>query len=211
METVKIPEPEQRAAYFVRKALLEFSFLNTQYGFTCALAESSAKGACVRYTSSSMYVEFFYDTYSCELDLRVGQISTDLAPSRENYTLGEVTKLADGHQGRYATATTLDQLDAAITEWAYQLREYGDTVLRGAPQAFSMLQEQSRNSRRQSMEGNRRRLAHGDAEKAWREKDYAEMIRLYDLIQEELSVTESKRLEYAKKRLEEGLQNSGLG
>jgi len=205
MKTVEIPQPEQRAAYFVRKALSEFSFLDTQYGFTCASAESNAKRACIRYESSSVYVEFLYDTYLYEFDLRVGQIGTDRALSGENYTLGEVTKLVGGHQGRYATATTFDQLDAAVTEWAYQLREYGDAVLRGASQAFDMLQKQSKNSRKQFIEGNRRRQAHYDAEKAWREKDYAKVVQLYALIQEELSVIESKRLEYAKKRLGYGL------
>lgn len=192
------PGPERAKLGFRGAVLSAFGFLENDYGFRCVKTEVTL----VRYESDRVFVNVYHGRGSYFMDVEIGPLSGN-PEMEERFSLRHVLKLAAALE---TTGYTEYQVSHAehVKEFVDKLAEltkiYAGDVLRGQPKVFEQLralQTSESDALTKSWHFNDIRR---QAEIAWRSKDYATLVKLFESIRADLSPSEVAKLEYAKKQ-----------
>lgn len=178
--------------FFKETVLLAFTFLVEPYSFDCTQANETA----VQYDSDFLSIAVCYDPYSAEVSLTFSRPRHDECP----YSLAELMELYGAEfewGGTFAQASTPQALQKVLHTFATALIHCGAALLNGDQETFKLLD----GKRRQSLVRATMDEARRNADTAWRERDYPELVRILKPIQAQLSLHEAGRLEYALKRV----------
>ena len=184
--------------HFVQKVRESFAFLADE-GFT----EIEELSTLTRYQDEVIYrngdigIVVFHEHYSYELGV-------DITVAGIRYYLSEILHASNPEAAlnyRGTTATTPEVLAAIIDKLSVLMQRYGIAALRSGPHFFSMLEERREQRQEEFALDVLESQLRPQAEDAFRRKDYAKAVELYDSIRARLSPAEIKKLAFAEKRL----------
>lgn len=198
------PRSDRWELGFKEAVLASFDFLR-KYGFSCVRAEPTF----VRYETSALlstknlFVNVYHGRGSYELGVEIGPRDRDQA----SLALPLIVEWASRKKGENLNqqtifqASTREGVQQFVPKLAELVQKYATLFLEGDPTAYqSAAQHVRRDSALCEKEIQLRRVRE-QAEAAWHDKDYAQVVGLYEPFQEDLSRSEGMRLEYAKKQV----------
>lgn len=192
------PRSNRTQLGFAEEVISNFCFLTQKYNFRLVKAEPTF----VRYESHNVFVNIYHGRASYELGFEVGQLID--APGQERaFSLSDIIDLLSASEETdyiLLQASTAERVKEYVSKLAAMVKKYAGAALQGDPQVFKRLSKiQLEKSNKLLKEWNLSEIRE-QAEKAWHEKDYALLAKLYDSIRGELSPAEAKKLEYAKRQ-----------
>ncbi len=179
---------------FIEAVRPQFSWLST-YGFHCVREESTF----VRYESNTSFLNIYHGRSSYEVDAEYGELSDS-----QSYPVYALIRLSDPKEAenyRSYTAITPDAVMAGVKKLSTILKKYAESFLNDAPNIFGKLAKQQKECAKELALEVLSKQVRPKAEEAFRNKNYVEAAKLYESIESELSTSECKKLEYARKHL----------
>ena len=194
----KEPGPKRAALEFRETTLSSFRFLEAM-GFRPV----EEKVTFVRYESSEIFVNVYHGQASYELGLEIGRLDE---PQTKLY-LEDVVAWAGAEKAEGFGQHTMFQVNSQVgvhefvPKIAALLKKYGLPLLRNDKEAFAAAKAlQSSRAKALTKEFNMRGVR-TKAEAAWRAKDYAQVVELYDPVRDDLTNVEAKKLAYAEQQV----------
>jgi hypothetical protein len=154
----------------------------------------------LRYETADVFVSIEWDARSGELELYVG-LQPKAGESRNAFALSDLLEMEKGGVGVRNTPFQVaeeSRLMPFLEQLATDARTYASSALAGDRMYFRRLGTYTDSRARTLMLDLDLRRVRAEAEKAWRERDLERVRRLYASIEEHLSGSEKKKLEYAK-------------
>jgi hypothetical protein len=179
---------------------ISFRFLVESFGFAVVTDETTY----LRFESDTVFVNIYHGRASYEVGVEIGELKRANNLPERSFTLGEIIAMTDYEKGsnfHFYQAATPELVQKFVSETAEIVKIYSRSALIGDKSFFEGLGKvRSRISREylKSMEMGRVRE---EAEVAWRQKNYEHVIELYDDVKDDLTASEIKKLEYAKRKL----------
>lgn len=181
---------------FVEAVEAAFSFLVEKFGFRLVGTEPPT---LVRYESGTAFLNVYHGRQSYEINVEVGSIAD---PAGRSYRLADVLGAIvglDDSRRTYFQASNREAVRRCVQQIADLVAKHYGPVVRGEADVFDRVAAHtSENSEAYTREVVQRPVREA-AEKAWHTKDYAKVQELYASIQDNLTLVEQKRLEYAER------------
>jgi hypothetical protein len=171
----------------------EFLFLVKDYYFKCTVAETTY----VRFESDRVFINIYHGRSSFEIGLEIGLLDRD-----EPYSLSELIHLGDSKEGnsyRNFMAGTPELVRRGITLLREKFEKYGIKALSGAAEFFSKLHHQGKQLEASFSNQMKVRHTRPKADEAFHQKNYKEVVRLYESMLNALTPAELKKLEYSRR------------
>lgn len=204
------PNPDRSQLRFEESVLSAFAFLTAPaYGFKCAASDVTL----VRYESANTFVNIYHGRSSYELGCEIGMLAgRDTAAlgheseedhPEEGFSIWEIARLegASGIDDRtFLQASTAERVEQLVPQLAQVVRTYASRALRGDTAYYASLRQARTTWFENYIADSRLERARADVAHAWQGKNYAEVVRLFEPLSDELTPAEYKKLEYARKR-----------
>jgi hypothetical protein len=184
---------------FAQTVNAEFSFLIHDYNMKCVRTEPTL----IRYESNCIFIEVYHESNSYELGIEVGLIPSSNERT-SSYGLGDVLETVLGKEHNLTTfyqSSTVDGVKQSVNDLAKIVRQYYGPLLSGDKDVFKQLELVSNQRSEELMRDRMAKSVREKAARAWENKDYKGLIELYQSIKPDLTVSELKKLEYARKQL----------
>ena len=184
---------------FNKCVLEKFDFLVSQYGFKCKQEDLYY----LRFESDTVFAEFHYDGQrSFEMDFSIGLLG-DLYDGKERpFYLGELVRFFDKEKKedyKLMQASTPEKIIGLVPKMASLVEVHAKDFLSGNKFSFKALsdfREKEFNKHALEIElKNIREAVH----KAWKQKDYVCVVKLYEPVKDHITESEYKKLEYSRK------------
>ena len=194
------PRSSSRAQLgFAESVNSEFSFLFGCYNMKCVISETTL----VRYESSRVFIEIFHEPNSYELGIEIGQLNVS---NKHNlsYGLEDVLEAVLGPKHNITTfyqSSNSEGVKQSVNDFAQTVKQYYRPFLTGDEDSFKKLEGVSIRRSEQLMKDRKLKRVREKATRAWENGDYKELVKLYESIKLDLTKAESKKLEYARKKL----------
>jgi hypothetical protein len=174
-----------------------FRFLQDEFAYE--LVYSSAH--CIEYRSVSLIGRVTYDPYSYDVEF---DIALRNETTSEWYSLGEMLESsASEYRGQRAfQARNNEILELCIKTIANLVRTYCKDLLFGRRHAIEALVATANSMREHTTHEYAIRPVKEAASEAWQQKNYRDVIRLYESIASHLDEVEKQKLAYARKRMQ---------
>jgi NADPH:quinone reductase-like Zn-dependent oxidoreductase len=181
---------------FQMPAKVAFVFLEQELGFKLHLV---AQGL-LRYETKDVFVVVSYDAQrSLELSLSLGRKN---ATVERAFNFGEVLRsmkapedVASAYQ-----VTSGEALNQFLNKLAENLQQYGVGLLQNDAAAFARLAQLRERECDQYAFDRDIRSARGEAETAWRKKDYSAVVKALKPFRADLTAAEVGKLDFAEKQ-----------
>ena len=197
--------PEDRLIVYKKLVENAFSFLVEDYGFKLSgIKRKCNEHIAIKYVSRTVFINFYYGPPGFELDFYIGRLGVEDQPSRHSFTSGDLLYL--GSYGKWTdykvySGYSYDNLRTCLPKLAELLKECGDDCLKGKSFAYEkILLEQTKDLNRWH-KNQELAQARKVAYEAWSNKNYAEFVKLLEPFISKLKLSESKKIEYARKHL----------
>lgn len=174
-----------------------FSFLEDS-GFRRARSEPGLE----HYVSDRSFVTISWDARSGELNAFVG-LAPRAGQVQNKYSVADILGAAGvpASDCRPAQVCDEDRLEPFVAALANNLREYAQPGLAGDRMYFRRL-ETFRGARADAyMHEMKLKKVRADVEKAWRDGQFERVASLYSSVESDLTDSEVRRLEHAKRQL----------
>jgi hypothetical protein len=181
-----------------------FAFLITDHGLRCTHADQNL----ITYESQTLFVVVYHDPRSYEVGVDLGKLG-DGSKRRRSFALVELMRLESQRKAEdfcLPAVVKSDQMRPALVNLAELLKTYGGRVLSGDLSVLTQVRNESARFERELATETRLQRVKSTANAAFREQQYLTAAALYESIEEDLSPAESRKLQYAKKRI----QNAGF-
>lgn len=187
-------------AVFERAVKDNFGFLEQQYGFRLIENKRVGYAKVIRYESPLVYVNIMYGPPAYEPEMSFGRIGVDDAQGARSFHPGDLVLLKSSSGWKWGA---INPDNPAIVEivsgHAQLLRECGSACLKGDQATFEEMKARRDNAVKVWHQEEKAKRVRKDAQFAWDSKNYRAVVGLYESIKDELTETEKKKLEYAKK------------
>jgi hypothetical protein len=131
---------------------------------------------------------------------------------RSGYSYGQYLKVRDpaaGAEYRAYAATTPDAVRTGVRQLAEDIRTHAGPLLSGDAASYDELAHQDLLAGEQLAARSRRRAYGEPADAAWQAKDWAAVVAAYTPYESDLTASERRRLELARRRVETGDADQG--
>jgi len=157
----------------------------------------------VRYESSEIFVSIRYDAKrSYELGIEIGQLKALFNGQERAFSLNEILRQHKSNKyNSYNTiqASSQKALANSLKKMALLLSKYGANFLKNDLFAYKRLSDQREKECNEYELKTKLSYIKSDAHIAWKQKDYKQIITLFEPVKDALSNTELKKLNYAYK------------
>lgn len=194
-----IPGPNRDRLGFKEQALKYFTFLIDVYGFHCV----TAKVTFVRFESQKVFVNIYHGRASYEIEFEIGLLTSNGKKERSitSSAFLELIGCKEKADKPFWQANTKEGIEKGIAKMAAFIRQHATKALQGDIPTFETLFSIQKQSWDRHLEGMKLQNIREKANEAWKFKDYAKLVELFEPVKCELKPAEVKKLEYAKKRL----------
>lgn len=186
---------------FVSLAREAFAFLEREHSFTF----SWEGGYIVRFDSPRVFVTVVYDaTRSWELGVQVGlQVGIEYGIERpfELWTTLRAMGQAELPEAKSVIRSRASELPQNLERLAGLLRQYATNLLTGDIELFRLVGQQQDADNAAYALKTALSYARQNAEKAWKQRRYREVVRELESVEDHLSPAERKMLTIARKRV----------
>jgi hypothetical protein len=193
--------PKERDQFGFPEAVLNsFRFLVEDFGFLVVRQEATY----LRFESDAVFVNVYHGRASYEVGVEIGELQKANKLSERSFTLGEIIAMTNFEMGsnfRFYQATRPELIQNCVAETAGLVKGYSRAALIGDRNFFEGLSNIRSRISREYLKGMEMGRVRQDAEAAWREKNYEELVELYESVKGDLTPAEVKKLEYAKRKL----------
>ena len=176
-----------------------FRFLVEDFGFVVVKQDPTL----VRFESRDVFVNLFHGRGSYELGVEMGERISE--ESREfGFTLREIISVTDTEKGsayRPPQITEPELITKHVSAISELVKQFAPLALVGDKDFFkraSDLQVKKSDEYLKTLELKRVR---SEVDVAWRDKNYDQVLELYEAVKDDLTPSELKKLEYAKRKL----------
>jgi hypothetical protein len=183
------------SARFPDMAKSAFAFLDDA-GFRLVHCEQRA----LRYETAQVFVAIEWDARSGELNVYLG-LQPKNGERADAFSLDDLLGMEQmGRPSRSMPFQVADEsrLEPFLKELATEMRAHAVPALDGDRMYFRRLETYRHAQSQAYMRGMKLRHIRAEAAKAWSERNYAEVARLYALIEHDLSESERGKLAYAR-------------
>jgi hypothetical protein len=181
---------------FIKYAKEEFSFLVSEYGFTIA---SEAKDL-LEYETQDVIVHVGFYGYAFELYINIGHKKITYDGNIITFSINEILGYKNSpEQDCPFQAASPEKLEILIKEIASLYKKYAQDFLLGQKDEFNNLLANRNQKTKDYALIKQLKLMREKADKAWRNKSFPEIIKLFSEFEEHLTESERKKLEYARK------------
>lgn len=189
------PHFERSLLRFSEEVKVHFAFL-VDYGFHCSRSQETL----MRFESERLAINVFHGRQSYEIGLQLEDVL-----GSESYSFSEVLRLVNygraEHYRDYATRT-VEGVAAGVRELASLFRKCVDTGVLNDSEFFRQLKMQREVRAKSYALETQLVQARMESESAWGEKDFSRVVQILTPLQEHLSLSELRKLEYAKKQFD---------
>ncbi|TQV82470.1 hypothetical protein FKG94_06930 [Exilibacterium tricleocarpae] len=204
--------PENRFTVYEKLAKGSFAFLVEDYDFKLSDTERESNSyISLKYFSENVFVKLYYGAPDFELDFCIGRAGIgekqfkDEINSRYLASLGNSSKWTNY---KLYSAHSYENLCRCLPKLAELLRTCGAGFLRGESSAYEKALFEKHRNRNQWYKEQELRQARKVASEAWKNKDYKKFIQIFEPVAQDLSASEKRKLDYARKHLQSP-QNPG--
>jgi hypothetical protein len=185
---------------FTSEVLSFFHFLIKDYDFKYIKIESTF----VRYESNFIFVNVYHGASSYELGVEIGKLENYLPIREDWYSIGEIMDLMGVRKNlgfTFFQASSKEQVHILVRQLAAYVKKYAKPILDGHYEIFDKLEILRKNKSDAYIREAELRNIRERADIAWKQKDYAKFIELYNQVKDGLTSIEGKNLDYARKKL----------
>lgn len=183
---------------FIEVVRYEFSYLSS-YGFQCVKEEPTF----VRYESETTFLNIYHGRSSFEIAAEFGWLKHD----SQLYNIYELMRLSDPEEAeryrkrRNYIAIRPETVVTGVKRLSSVIKRYSSPFLNNDSTISAKLAKQQKEIINRFADEILSSQVRPKAEEAFRRKNYAEVVKLYESIESQLSMVERKKLEYCRKRL----------
>ena len=197
--------PEDRFSVYEKLVKSNFDFLAEDYGFELSNIERAGNGyIALKYLSEKVFVNLYYGSPGFELDFYIGRVGIEDKPDKEGFTSNDLTCLSDDLRWvdyKLYSAYSYENLVKCLPKLADLLKVCGVDCLKGDPSSYEKILFEKKRSINQWGKEQELKQAKKAASEAWKNKDYNKFVEVFDPVANELSASEKKKLDYARKQL----------
>jgi hypothetical protein len=185
---------------FPETVLMFFRFLIEDFGFAVIKQDSTL----VRFESGDVFVNIYHGRASYEVGIEIGELRSNTGLPEFGYTLGEIISASDPEAGAAYRAdhiTEPELIEKYVSKISELVKNFAPLALVGNKDFFkrvSDLQARKSNKYLKNLELNRVR---SEVEIAWRNKNYKQVVELFEPVAGDLTTSEIKKFDYAKRKL----------
>ena len=154
----------------------------------------------LRYETPQVFVAIEWDPFSGELNGYLG-LQPRSAQRAEAFSLNDLLRMEQAikpSSGMPAQVVDEGRLEPFLEELATKMRTHATPALNGDRMYFRRLETFRSAQSEAYMREMQLRHVRSEAEKAWRERNFREVARLYTSIEHDLSESEKGKLAYAR-------------
>ncbi|MBL4907259.1 MAG: hypothetical protein JKX94_07400 [Sneathiella sp.] len=197
--------PEDRFVVYENLVKSSFAFLVEGYGFEISNIERIGNSyIALKYLSNKVFVNLYYSSPRFELDFYIGRVGIEDKPDKDGFTSNDLLFLSDDARWidyKLYSAHSYENLRKCLPMLAELLKVCGANCLKGESSVYEKaLFEKKRNINQWGKEQELKQ-AKKAASEAWKNKDYNRFIEVFEPVANELSASEKKKLNYARKHL----------
>jgi hypothetical protein len=193
------PHPRREELGFPKAVIREFNFLEEK-GF-----RSTQKNVTlVRYESERVFINVYHGRASYELNVEIGLRPASAEERERPFSISEIIELISGQrEGEFTPpqSNTPEGVRKFVSQLASMVEKYAEPALAGDCLFFDQLSMLRLEKSEAFLKELKLKAVRRAADAAWHEKDYASVIKLYEPLQENLTLAEMKKLSYARKHL----------
>ncbi|HET9743818.1 MAG TPA: hypothetical protein VFQ00_13800 [Terriglobales bacterium] len=192
------PGPNRWMLGFKEAVLSSFRFLG-DFG----LRAVDEQVTFVRYESPKVFVNVYHGRASYELGVEIGRLEE---PTKK-LTIFSIVRWAGAEKAEGFGQHVIFQVSSAegVQEFVPKLgalvKKYAAPLLRGDESAYDSAFEFQARQYADEVKQMNLAVLRSKAAAAWRSKDYAQIVELYDQVRDDLTVVESKKLAYAEQQV----------
>lgn len=191
------PSSNRDGLRFAQSVIQYFAFLCSDNGFR--ITDQSL--TLVRFESKDVFVNVYHGRASYELGVEIGRLDD---PSGTRYRLPTIIEAflgGTGDQKAVFQASSPNAVRSSIEHLAHLVSSHCSALLRGDDDAFDQVRKGAKDISEQLTEHYTLGMLRRRAEQAWRGKNYADVVRIYETFTRPLTSIERKRLEIARRRV----------
>ena len=196
-----MPTIDRQSLHFPEAVERHFAFLGV-HGFE----RDQKQTTVVRFQSKDIFVTVYHGRRSFDVSLEIGRHGAGF--DEKFYSISEIIRLVEPNkvdEYRNYSARTAEGVAQAVQGLAVLFRRYVDNGLLSDSRLFRQLQENRKMwakgySKEVNLKQARRQL-----DTVWHAKNYAKIVESLEPLRSDLSPTELKKLNYAKKQIARGL------
>ena len=197
--------PEDRFSVYEKLVQSNFQFLVEDYGFELSEIEQRGSGyIALKYLSEEVFVSFYYGSPGFELDFSIGRVGIEDKSDNEGFTSNDLIFLSDDARWldyKLYSAHSYENLVKCLPKLAALLKICGANCLKGDPSSYDKILFEKKRSVNQWGKEQELMQAKKEASEAWKNKDYNKLIEVFEPVANELSASEKKKLDYARRQL----------
>lgn len=184
---------------FAPEAKRCFDAVAQQFGMSCVASNDRE----VRYENDMVFLIINFDNgRSYELGVEIGR--KKLAQPERPFSLTEILRLrgvAKGESIDGLMVSDVTRLPDALKRLARLTSQHAADFLTGSDFSFAQVEKlRQREGDAYALEGSLR-VARARSEAAWEKRDYQEVVKSLEPVEQNLSPAEKKRLDYSRRRL----------
>jgi len=189
-----------KSDFFLSIVQKNFHFLINEYDFSI----SKINDFSVRFENREVFIKITYDARrSYEIDIGLGLLETENHYPEPAYNLGEIlriNKAPESRQYRMFQASNPENLELCITKISKLVARYAAVFFSNTDFCFKRLENQRRMECEEYELNTKLRTIREYAQKAWQQKEYSKLIRLYKPVESFLTPVEKQKLHFSVKQ-----------
>ena len=194
-----MPTIDRQSLHFAETVERKFTFL-AAHGFKRVQNEPTF----VRFESRCLYVNVYHGRQSYEMELEIGPCGT----SNASYSMSDLIRLLEPRKAdeyrRYAAHIAKD-VAKGVQRLASLFRRYVDAGVFDDGKIFERLQKSRNAAVHDYWKEMKLTQVRQQLDAAWQAKNYTKIIELLEPLRSDLSPTELRKLNYAKRRGRRGV------
>ncbi|HEX7163290.1 MAG TPA: hypothetical protein VF223_18895 [Trebonia sp.] len=157
----------------------------------------------VTYAGVDLGLAILYDGLSCELDLALWRESVE-AEVTHPYTMVDLLRVADPDRARsyrQFSASTEAAVEQGLAMLESEFRRFGLQALSGSREFFERMRQMRSLAAAEFNSELEDKQIREKAGRAWRDRDFSNVVKQYSILGDRLSQVERARLDYARRHL----------
>lgn len=196
---------KNRFAIYENLIKKHFNFLKIEYDFKIETVEIvEGQYVYIEYISKSVFITFCYGVPDLDLSFNFGRIGIEDKQSEPQFSASDLLYLDCCKEltGNYLySAHSYENLCIGVKKLSFLLKKCGVKILKGIDTEYEEIIRLQKKALKDYHLSQKLIQLRAKANKAWINKEYSEVVTLYESMGSYLESSEIKKIDYAKKHI----------